>query len=125
MAEPVGGADRTALLQRLLADNAEQLAALERQHAEVVAASVDSNADDEHDPEGATIAFERQQLAALTAQLLRTRDELREALADGGEHGTCRSCGGDIGAERLAARPSARTCVGCAARASRGGRDRR
>ena len=72
MAEP--SSDRTAVLQRLLADNAEQLAALERQHAEVVAASVDSNADDEHDPEGATIAFERQQLSALTAQLLRTRE---------------------------------------------------
>jgi len=64
LAEP----DRAAVLQRLLADNAEQLAALERQHAEVVAASLDSNADDEHDPEGATIAFERQQLAALRAQ---------------------------------------------------------
>jgi len=117
--------DRAEVLQRLLVDNAEQLSALERQHAEVVAASVDSNADDEHDPEGATIAFERQQLAALTAQLLRTRDELREALEDGGQHGTCRSCGEDIGAERLAARPAARTCVGCAAKASRSGRDRR
>ena len=123
MAEP--SSDRTAVLQRLLADNAEQLAALERQHAEVVAASVDSNADDEHDPEGATIAFERQQLSALTAQLLRTRQELQAALEDGGVADSCRSCGGDIGAERLAARPSARTCVQCAARASRGGRDRR
>ena len=123
MAEP--SSDRTAVLQRLLADNAEQLAALERQHAEVVAASVDSNADDEHDPEGATIAFERQQLAALTAQLLRTREELQAALEDGAATGSCRSCGGDIGAGRLAARPSARTCVGCAARASSGARDRR
>jgi RNA polymerase-binding transcription factor DksA len=91
----------------------------------VVAASVDSNADDEHDPEGATIAFERQQLSALTAQLLRTREELQAALEDGGAPGSCRSCGGDIGAERLAARPSARLCVRCAARASSGGRDRR
>ena len=111
MAEP----DRAAVLQRLLADNAEQLAALERQHAEVVAASLDSNADDEHDPEGATIAFERQQLAAVTSQLLKTRDELRAALEDGSAYAQCRSCGADIGDERLAARPWARTCVGCAA----------
>ena len=105
---------RTARLEQLLADNAEQLRSLQRQHAEVVSASVDSNADDEHDPEGATIAFERQQLAALTAQLLRTRDELRAALEDGEAYGKCGSCGEDIGAERLAARPSARTCIGCA-----------
>jgi len=109
----------TARLEQLLADNAEQLRSLERQHAEVVAASVDSNADDEHDPEGATIAFERQQLAALTSQLLRTRDDLRAALEDGATYGSCGSCGGSIGAERLAARPSARTCIGCASRAAR------
>ena len=120
LADP--GAERAAVLQRLLDENAEQLAALERQRAEVVAASVDSNADDEHDPEGATIAFERQQLAALTSQLLRTRQELQAAVDDGAAYGTCRSCGRDIGVERLAARPFARTCVRCAAGSSRGGR---
>ena len=121
MADPDALSARTARLRQLLADNAEQLESLERQHAEVVAASVDSNADDEHDPEGATIAFERQQLAALTSQLLRTREELRAALEDGGTYGRCGSCGGDIGEERLAARPSARTCVSCAARSTRRG----
>ena len=34
----------------------------------MVAASRDSNADDEHDPEGATIAFERAQLRAILSQ---------------------------------------------------------
>ena len=34
----------------------------------VVAASRDTNADDEHDPEGATIAFERSQIGALVRQ---------------------------------------------------------
>ena len=34
---------------------------LTREFEQVVAASESSNADDEHDPEGATIAFERQQ----------------------------------------------------------------
>jgi RNA polymerase-binding transcription factor DksA len=116
------GTARVVRLQQLLAENAEQLVSLGKQHAEVVAASVDSNADDEHDPEGATIAFERQQLAAVTAQLLRTREELRAALADGAEDGRCRSCARDIGEERLAARPWARTCVDCAGRQARSGR---
>jgi RNA polymerase-binding transcription factor DksA len=118
------GSARELRLRQLLLENAAQLADLERQHADVVAASVDSNADDEHDPEGATIAFERQQLSALTAQLLRTRDDLLAALEDGEAYGTCRSCGGEIGAERLAARPSARTCIGCAS-GPRGGRGAR
>ena len=121
MADPDDVSARTARRLPLLADNAEQLRSLERQHAEVVAASVDSNADDEHDPEGATIAFERQQLTALTSQLLRTRDDLRAALADGTGYGTCGVCGEDIGAERLAARPAARTCIRCAARTPRRG----
>ncbi len=104
-----------ARLQAALADNAEQLAALHRQHEEVVAASRDSNADDEHDPEGATIAFERQQVVALTAQLRRSREDLLRALEQGERYGSCERCGGAIGAERLEARPTARTCITCAA----------
>ncbi len=75
--------DLRARLEAALADNAEQLAALHRQHEEVVAASRDSNADDEHDPEGATIAFERQQVVALTGQLQRSREDLLRALEQG------------------------------------------
>lgn len=87
----------------------------------VVEAAVGSNADDEHDPEGATLAFERQQVAAL---LRHAEDELVElAAARGrvvaGTFGTCEVCGGVIGAERLVARPTARTCVVCAGRRRR------
>ena len=111
--------------QRLLAglaDNARQQAELARQHAEIVAASEASNADDEHDPEGATIAFERQQVAALQQAVERSRLDLERALSLlGGEaYGTCEGCGGPIGAERLEARPTARQCVSCATRARRG-----
>ncbi len=53
-------ADRSATEERLLA--------LDAAHDEMVAASRDTNADDEHDPEGTTIAFERAQLAALRRQ---------------------------------------------------------
>ena len=103
-----------ARLEAALADNAEQLASLQRQHDEVVAASRDSNADDEHDPEGATIAFERQQVVALTEQLRRSREDLLRALVQGDGYGRCERCGAAIGAERLEARPSARTCIACA-----------
>ncbi|MCU1591225.1 MAG: transcriptional regulator, TraR/DksA family [Frankiales bacterium] len=93
-----------------------QLAALGRDHDAMVAASEASNADDEHDPEGATIGFERAQLAAtidMTKARIADLDRALEQVADGG-YGRCERCGGDIGAERLAARPSARTCITCA-----------
>jgi DnaK suppressor protein len=103
-------------LEQALAGNAEQIAAMEREHARVVAASEESNADDEHDPEGATIAFERQQLIALLEQARRTRRDLRQALAqlEAGRYGRCERCGRPIGAARLEARPAARTCIDCA-----------
>ena len=93
-----------------------QLGALERDHEAMVAASESSNADDEHDPEGATIGFERAQLAA-TIDLVRSRvRDLERAIEQvaSGAYGRCERCAADIGAERLAARPSARTCIGCA-----------
>lgn len=93
-----------------------QIAALTGEFDAVVAASRSSNADDEHDPEGATIAFERQQVAALLAAARRRLADVEAALArrEEGRYGTCETCGGPIGAERLAARPAARTCIGCA-----------
>ncbi|SOC56866.1 TraR/DksA family transcriptional regulator [Ornithinimicrobium cerasi] len=79
----------------------------------VIESSRDSNADDEHDPEGQTIAFERSQLAAMTNQArahLRDVDAALERLADG-TYGVCEVCGQPIPAGRLEARPTARTCV--------------
>ncbi|MGL5815999.1 MAG: TraR/DksA family transcriptional regulator [Phycicoccus sp.] len=87
------------------------------------AASRDSNADDEHDPEGQTIAYERSQLSALIGSAQRRLVELDAAaarLADG-TWGRCETCAEPIPAARLDARPTARTCVRCAARASRRG----
>ncbi|MQA31949.1 TraR/DksA family transcriptional regulator [Modestobacter roseus] len=104
-------------LTRARAEALAQIAALTREFDEVVAASAASNADDEHDPEGATIAFERQQLAALLESAHRRLADVDDALARAaaGDYGRCASCGGPIGAERLAARPQARTCITCAA----------
>jgi DnaK suppressor protein len=93
-----------------------QIEALTREFDEVVAASRSSNADDEHDPEGATIAFERQQVAALLEQARRRLADVEVAIrnVEGGIYGICETCGRPIGAERLAARPAARTCIDCA-----------
>jgi DnaK suppressor protein len=99
-----------------LAATERHIASLEASHAGILAASEASNADDEHDPEGATIAFERQQVAALLEAARRSRADLRSALArvDDGTYGACASCTQPIGQERLEARPFARECISCA-----------
>ncbi|MCA1712727.1 MAG: TraR/DksA family transcriptional regulator [Actinobacteria bacterium] len=93
-----------------------QLTGLRRDFAGMVDASEASNADDEHDPEGATIGFERAQLAVLIAQAEQRLADLDGALEQvrAGSYGTCAVCGGPIAAARLEARPQARTCIGCA-----------
>jgi RNA polymerase-binding protein DksA len=93
-----------------------QITALTREFDAVVDASRSSNADDEHDPEGATIAFERQQIAALLEQAQRRLADVDAALARraAGDYGICETCGRPIAPERLAARPAARTCIDCA-----------
>ncbi|WP_257422523.1 TraR/DksA family transcriptional regulator [Nocardioides carbamazepini] len=93
----------------------QRLAGLIGSFAEVVAASRDTNADDEHDPEGATIAFERSQLTTLVAQVRWHLAEVEAALLrlDAGTYGVCEGCGAPIPEARLEVRPVARTCVGC------------
>ncbi len=93
----------------------ERLRQLQADHDEVVAASRDTNADDEHDPEGHTIAFERSQVATLVRQAERHLREVDAALerVDAGTWGRCERCGATIAPARLEARPTARTCVSC------------
>jgi RNA polymerase-binding transcription factor DksA len=96
------------------------LAALTGSYIDIVDASESSNADDEHDPEGATIAFERSQVGAFLAQARAKLAELDAAdrrLADG-RYGVCERCHNAIPAERLEVRPLARTCIACAKRRS-------
>jgi DnaK suppressor protein len=109
-------------LVRVRTDTLAQIDALTREFEEVVAASKSSNADDEHDPEGATIAFERQQIAALLDQARARLADVDAALARAaaGDYGRCADCGQPIAPERLAARPQARTCITCAAAPPRG-----
>jgi RNA polymerase-binding transcription factor DksA len=110
----------SAIRDRLDAERASTVARLEAMTAEhdgIVAASVDTNADDEHDPEGSTIAFERAQVAALVTQARAYLGDLDRALdrLDHGTYAACERCGSPITAARLSARPATRTCIGCAA----------
>lgn len=108
--------DARELLQVERTDAVRRLAGLTGEFDEVVAASRDTNADDEHDPEGATIAFERSQLSALVEQVRHHLAEIDAALArvDAGTYGICEACRQPIAPARLEARPAARTCVECA-----------
>jgi len=106
-------AERTRTLRRV--------AALEREFAGIAEAAGAAGTDDEHDPEGATLAFERQHAAALLEQARAQLTAIEAALdrLAAGRYGVCDRCGQPIGDDRLAARPAALTCIGCAAGASR------
>jgi RNA polymerase-binding transcription factor DksA len=74
-----------------------------------------AKSDDEHDPEGSTLAIERARLSTLLNHSRANLEEIEGAqdrVADG-TYGTCERCGAPIPRERLAARPVARTCVQC------------
>ena len=93
-----------------------QIAALDRDFGVIVDAQQEVATDDEHDPEGATIAFERAQVDAIRTRTLRHLDDLEHALEalNEGSYGICEACGKAISDERLLARPAARTCIDCA-----------
>ena len=105
-------------LSRLRDGAAAHAAMLDADLRGLFEASRSSNADDEHDPEGATIAFERAQLAAVLDAARRHVADLDAALGrlDAGSYGVCERCARPIPAQRLAVRPTALTCVDCAGR---------
>jgi DnaK suppressor protein len=90
--------------------------ALQSDFDSIVEASTSSNADDEHDPEGATLAFERAQVVALLAQSQSRLEDIDRAVQqyDLGSYGICEGCAQVIPVERLGALAAARTCVRCA-----------
>ncbi|MGH7733556.1 MAG: TraR/DksA family transcriptional regulator [Gemmatimonadales bacterium] len=103
----------------LLAEQAlarRRVAALEREFAGLAEAASSAGTDDEHDPEGTTLAFERQHAAALleaAREQVTAVDAALQRLA-AGRYGVCERCGRPIGDGRLAARPAALTCIRCA-----------
>ena len=108
--------DPRELLLAERADALRRVAALEREFAGIAAAASAGGTDDEHDPEGATLAFERQHTAALLDQAREQVTAIDAALdrLEAGRYGLCDRCGQPIGDDRLAARPAALTCVRCA-----------
>ena len=113
--------DETRLRERLTRERervVQQIAQLTHDYDAIVATAEGASVDDEHDPEGATIGFERAQVRALLDHARAQLDALDDALArlDAGNYGSSLSCGAPIGAERLAARPATQTCIVCASR---------
>ncbi|MER7013569.1 TraR/DksA C4-type zinc finger protein [Saccharopolyspora sp. NPDC000359] len=110
----------TSRAERFLArERASALARIESLRRQLAAIGDDSTwtgADDEHDPEGATLAYERAQLQGLLADARRELDELDRAVSRWreGTYGVCERCGKDIAWQRLEALPAATTCIKCA-----------
>lgn len=106
-------------LERARDEVAGRVAEFEENVASIVRSRGDDT-DDEHDPDGTTLAWERA-LHAGTVDAARAHlAEIDAAIARlrAGWDGSCAVCGKPIAWERLAARPSAAGCVDCAARGS-------
>jgi len=111
--------DRAALRESLIADRERTLSGIAGMTGDfdaVVEAAALDTPDDEHDPEGATIGFERAQLTAVLAHTQAHLADLDAALErlDTATYGLCERCGRPIAVERLTAHPAARTCIACA-----------
>ena len=111
--------DELVAAEELLARERGRLTATEAGLAAELAAVVDAsdraNLDDEHDPEGSTVGYERARVASLL-DVVRSRRRDLAAAAERlrtGTYGRCASCGQPIGPERLSAYPTAVECVGC------------
>jgi DnaK suppressor protein len=111
--------DESIIRDSLEGEGVTALARLQTLHAElngIIADTADTNADDEHDPEGPTIAYERARATALLADARSHLDDLNLALVrfDSGIYSICETCRLAIPAERLEALPTCRTCIECA-----------
>ena len=94
-------ADAREVLTAERAQAVRRAAALEREFAQLAEAASAGGTDDEHDPEGATLAFERQHTAALLEQAREQVAAIDAALG--------RLADGRYGAATGAGSPSART----------------
>lgn len=115
--EDGAGFDPRAALTAERARTVRLLADVGQSMRDVSDARDGANVDDEHDPEGATLAYERGSLGAV-------RDDAEERLLavdaaltrlDEGRYGRCFVDGEPIPEARLAAKPWATTCIAHAA----------
>jgi DnaK suppressor protein len=121
--QPYGVDDNTALdaLAELRAHTRQRIEALCRQVNAITEASQLTTHDDEHDPEGATVGFERAQAQSLLAAARRDLAAVdhAERRVRAGSYLTCERCGGHIAEQRIIALPTASTCIACASRPRR------
>ena len=122
LAKPHLTSEESALLRRELLGQREEtretIVQLDRDVHIVQRSRVDSSTDDEHDPEGATLAFEQSQSSALLRQARERLTLVDAALSrlDSQQYGSCHTCGESIGFARLSARPYTQQCIRCAER---------
>ena len=110
-----------AALGELRDDTLRRVEAMRGQVAAITEASELTTHDDEHDPEGATVGFERasaQSLLEAARRDLQSIDHAEQRLRTG-TYGTCDHCHAQIAAQRLEALPTAPTCITCASRTRR------
>jgi DnaK suppressor protein len=86
-----------------------------RRELDAIDESTEQTPDDEHDPDGSTIGYER---ARVTGLLARARDQVASCEAAlgrlrAGDYGVCISCHASIPEERLSALPATTVCVTC------------
>ena len=102
------GTEQTkAALEQRLAELSRRAGAIEDDLRGPLAADWEEQATDLADDEA---------LAGVDAVLHREMSEIRAALwrIEQGTYGTCAHCGGEIGARRLDALPTATRCIACA-----------
>ena len=80
-------------------------------------------AGDHYDPnfaDSSQVTAERGENEALVTKLVEALNEVEHALGkfDNGGYGVCEACGKEIASARLEARPEARLCIDCAAKAA-------
>jgi RNA polymerase-binding transcription factor DksA len=104
-------------IRGLLITDRERTANLISSLSGSIASMVEASRLTEHDPEGSTIAFERSQASTMLAAARNHLADVDATLAriSAGTYGSCERCGQPVAPERLLARPTARTCIGCAA----------
>ncbi|MCU1451318.1 MAG: TraR/DksA family transcriptional regulator [Acidimicrobiales bacterium] len=99
---------------------AAQVGSLEAEFEAIVESAAFTAVDDEHDPDGATIGFERARVAGLLERARNHLAALDDAVdrASSGRYGVCAICQDLIGSDRLAALPATDRCIACATRST-------
>lgn len=94
----------------------ERVGELTRTFDQIASAAALAPPDDEHDPDGATVGFERAQVSSLLAAARNQLAEIDAAIARlrRGDFGRCVTCDRLIAVDRLRARPAAQSCISCA-----------